>query len=81
MDDIKLLSEFKPITVEMTMVDVDPAVLGILTGGVLGTTPKPTFAVEVHAPVKRTFWQWLTRKPKMWRHILIPHARIETGDE
>lgn len=64
---------------EVTFGDVDPEVLGILTGGALGTPPEPTFSVEVAVPARRrTFWEWLRRKP---RHLAafyyIPQARLD----
>lgn len=54
---------------------VDPELLDILTGGIFETAP--VFAVEVHAPIKRTFWQWLLRKPRRYQNTYIPRARIE----
>lgn len=79
-----LSSDLKPFTMEFTLAEVDPAVLGILTGGVMGSPPEPTFAIEVHAPIKRTFWQWLRRKPRQWTRTYIPNATVsrnQTGDE
>lgn len=63
--------------------NVDPEVLGILTGGVLGKTPAPTFAIEVISPGrKRTFWEWLRRKPKhLPYHAFIPNARLAEKEE
>lgn len=66
----------KPITIDFTLQDVDPEVLGILTGGVMGTKPEPTFALEVVAPIKRTFWQWLRRKPVQHMRYYIPNATM-----
>lgn len=66
------------MTVEMTFAAVDPAVLGILTGGVIGTPPPATFALEAVVPIKRTFWQWLRRRPRQHRRILIPNARLDS---
>jgi hypothetical protein len=77
----------KPITLEVEFQDVNPAVLGILTGGggVYGMrafgSEEPTVSIDFHYPIKRTFWQWLTRKPKRWGHTLIPHARLTTGED
>ena len=67
---------FKPLSVEIEFCNVDPAVLDILTGGPLS---EPVFSVEVFHPIKRTFWQWLRRKPKRYQHVIIPRARIEEG--
>lgn len=61
---------------ELTLLDVNPELLGILTGGVMGTPPPPTFAIDINSPVKRTFWQWLRRKPRQWHHIHIPNATL-----
>lgn len=69
-----------PITLDMTFGDVDPALLGILTGGVMGTPPEPTFALEVYTPIKRTFWQWLRRKPRLWNYVCIPNATMGEPD-
>lgn len=68
----------EPVQVEVTFAQVDPKVLGILTGGVMGEKPAPTFSVEVVSPVRRTFWQWLRRKPRQHRRIVIPNARLDT---
>lgn len=57
-------------TMEVSLRDVDPDLLGILTGGVIGgNPPEPTFSIHVTYPVtyparRRTFWEWLRRKPK-----------------
>lgn len=59
---------------EIEFCAVGPEVLDILTGGPLS---KPEFSVEVVTPIKRTFWQWLLRKPKQHRTYYIPRARIE----
>ena len=71
----------KPFSVEMTFAAVDPEVLGILTGGALGAPTPPTFSIEVTSPIKRTFWQWLTRKPRRYQTIYIPNARLTGGRE
>lgn len=70
----------EPIKMEVTFSEVDPEVLGILTGGVLGTTPQPTFAMEVTTAIKRKWWEWLLRKPRRYQTIYIPNARLETDD-
>lgn len=68
----------KPISLDLTFNEVDPELLGILTGGFMGTPPAPTFSIEAFIPARRrTFWEWLRRKPKHLAHsILIPHARL-----
>jgi hypothetical protein len=68
---------FEPLRVEIEFCQVDPGLLDVLTGGVFETAP--VFAVEVHAPIKRTFWQWLLRKPRQHRTYYIPRAKIEEG--
>lgn len=65
---------FEALRVDIEFCDVDPAVLDILTGGPL---PEPVFSVEVISPIKRTFWQWLLRKPKRYQRTFIPRATIE----
>lgn len=79
--------DFEPFTfptgkMDITFRSVDPELLGLLTGGVMGTPPPPTFAIEVTTlPRGRTFWEWLRRKP---RHLgsctYIPHARMVSGN-
>lgn len=66
------------MSMEMAFTNVDTEVLGILTGGVLlgKKPPLPTFAIEVCTPIKRTFWQWLRRKPVQYTRYYIPHARL-----
>lgn len=71
----------KPIQVEMTFENVDPEVLGILTGGALGTPPTPTFSLEVTHQIKRKWWQWLLRRPKRYHRIVIPNARLATPED
>lgn len=65
----------RPVSMEVTFQDVDPATLGLLTGGVIGEAP-PEFSIEVHHPVRRTFWQWLLRRPRRWRRVHVPRARL-----
>ena len=65
---------FENIEVEIEFCTVDPTALEILTGGPIS---RPEFSVEVVAPIKRTFWQWLLRKPRQHKIYYIPRARIE----
>lgn len=67
------------MTVEMTFGDVSPEVLEILTGGAFSAAPAPTFSVEVKTAIKRTFWEWLTRRPRRYHTVYIPHARLVEG--
>lgn len=66
----------KEVVMEVTFTDVDPEVLAYMTGGVV-PEPEGEFAVEVLFPKKRRFWQWLLRKPKQYRYVMIPHAKFE----
>lgn len=66
---------FEKSEVKIEFVAVDPELLDVLTGGVFETAP--VFSVEVHSPIKRTFWQWLLRKPRQHRTYYIPRATIE----
>jgi hypothetical protein len=71
----------KTFSMEVEVKGVDPGVLGLLTGGVLGTPPPPSFSIEVRAPIKRTFWQWLIRKPCQYNHYFIPNAVMGEVDD
>lgn len=66
----------RTVSVEFTSMDVDPELLSILIG-----QPKPDFAIEIHAPVKRTFWQWLRRKPPLWNHWYVPNVKMGEVDD
>lgn len=74
----------KPLVFEVEFQDVDPESLGILTGGVMGTPPAPTFSLDVTVPARRrTFWEWLRRRPRhLATRYFIPNARLaqEEGD-
>lgn len=72
--------DFRRLTIQCEFDDVDPEVLDILTGGAFvknGVQAQQTFSFEVLTPIKRTFWQWLRRKPRPVRRIYIPNAKIE----
>lgn len=69
----------RPLTLEVEFRGVDPATLDVLTGGALGDAPAQEFSVEVFAPIRRTFWQWLRRRPRQYRRVLVPRARLEVG--
>lgn len=74
----------KPITMECSFTDVDPDVLALLTGGLMGTLQPRTFALEViqQIPVRRrawrVVWEWLTRTPRQYtQHVTyVPHATM-----
>jgi hypothetical protein len=71
---------FEPLSVEIEFCQVDPELLNLLTGGAFDKdtpTEQPTFAVEAYIPIKRTFWQWLLRKPRQHKIIYIPRATIQ----
>lgn len=67
--------EPKPILLEVSFNEVDPNVLGIMTGGGLNSEPERTFSLDLFTPARRrTFWEWLRRKPKiLW--LLEPTSR------
>lgn len=73
--------DFKTLSMEMTFGTVNAEALGILTGGVMGTPPPPSFALEMWAPIKRTFWQWLRRKPRQYTRYYIPNARLTQEED
>lgn len=64
-------SALRTFSMDIEFATVDPDLFAILTG-----TAPPTFAVEVTTPIKRTFWQWLFRRPVQYSVIYIPHATI-----
>lgn len=72
-------------SLEMTFADVDPEGLGLLTGGVMGTAPEPTFSMDIVSrnPVKRTFWQWLRRRPVEYTYsrTFFPNVKMADPDE
>ena len=70
-------------TTEVSFNSVDPDVLGILTGGVMGNPPAPEFSIHAtYPPRRRTFWEWLRRKPKhLGGSVFVPNARMAREDE
>jgi hypothetical protein len=71
----------KRLSMEVTFAAVNPELMGILTGGVMGTSPAPTFSLEAVVPVRRTFWQWLRRRPRQHMRYVIPNARLTTPED
>lgn len=71
----------KRLSMDVTFAAVDPKLLGILTGGDFGTAPPATFSLEAVVPVKRTFWQWLRRRPRQHMRYVIPNARLATPED
>jgi hypothetical protein len=69
--------EQRRYTLEFAVATVDPDLLGLLTGGAVGTPPPPSFSLDVAYPIKRTFWQWLTRRPRQYRRVVIHNARLD----
>lgn len=67
---------FENFEVESEFCQPDPEALKLLTGD-LSTDKCPTYSVEIYTPIKRTFWQWLLRKPKRYRTHYIPRMRFE----
>lgn len=65
-------------TIGMSFNAVDPDVLGLLTGGVMGNPVGPTVSLETYTPARRrTLWEWLRRRPKHYAaYTFIPHARV-----
>jgi hypothetical protein len=66
-----------PFEVEIQFCQPDPEVLNLLTGEAFEDSQTSACSVEIYAPIKRTFWQWLLRKPQQYRTYYIPRARIE----
>jgi hypothetical protein len=76
------MTSSEPERFEIEFCQVDPELLNLLTGGAFDKdtpTEQPSFAVEIVRPIKRTFWQWLLRKPRQYQTIYIPRATIEEG--
>lgn len=68
------------VTLEVTVQDVDPDLLGILTGGVMGNPPAPTFGIHVAYPARRrTLWEWLRRRPRHYAGAVYFPA-VSLGD-
>lgn len=62
---------FEAVSMELTFTEVNPELIDLVTGG----TAEPITSLEVYAPIKRTFWQWLRRKPRQYRVVYIPSVR------
>jgi hypothetical protein len=65
----------KRMTMEMTMQDVDPGLLALLTGSTMedgGPPPMQSMTITGEHPAKRrTLWEWLRRRPK---HEPVPYS-------
>jgi hypothetical protein len=70
-------TDFESFSMEVTFCDVNPERIKLLTGQDLKKAEYPTFALEIWQTHKRTFWQWLRRRPKPVTRTYIPRARIE----
>jgi hypothetical protein len=72
------LDTMKSVTLNVEFQQVDPDLLGILTGGVMGNPPAPTFEIDVAYPARRrTFWEWLRHKPKHHAgFVYMPSVRL-----
>lgn len=70
---------FGSFTMEVEFCQPAPELLNTLTGGTFNDTEAavPEYGMEMVVPVKRTFWQWLLRKPKKHRIIYIPKVRFD----
>lgn len=67
--------EFKTLSMDVTIADVDPEAIALLTG--TGKyTPGSTHSMTITGPVKRTFWQWLRRRPRQYRTTYLPHVTM-----
>lgn len=45
-----------------------------------GWCAPPNFSFDIYLPPRRrTFWQWLRRKPKISRRIYLPSLTVERG--
>lgn len=68
-----------PRSVEISFHEVDPEILRLLVGTALDGRPTPMSEVELIVPIKRTFWQWLLRKPKEYRAYYFPQVEVREG--
>lgn len=64
--------KFENLTLEVEFCQPNPDLLELLAGG----APEKAYAIEMMCPVKRTFWQWLFRKPRQYRGYYVPNAQV-----
>lgn len=64
----------KHVNVELTSCEVDPDILQIMFGGY--GTDGVQHGLTVYAPIRRTFWQWLLRKPVQQRVTHFPNVKF-----
>jgi hypothetical protein len=67
----------KKIEIELTKFEVDPELIQILTGSTDWNATNYEAGMTINTPIKRTFWQWLRRKPIQWSMTFIPAARVK----
>jgi hypothetical protein len=48
-----------------------------LTGSTDWNATNYEAGMTINTPIKRTFWQWLRRKPIQWSMTFIPAARVK----
>lgn len=66
------------IEIDFTPCEINPEVLQLLTGGFQPDGLRR--GVTLYIPIRRTFWQWLRRKPVQKRVIHMPNVIIESPD-
>lgn len=70
------MEEFKPMSMEVSFSNVDPEILNLM----FGDAPKePVFSVEVWNKKRRTFLQWLLRRPRKYSYVAIPYAKFQNA--
>lgn len=75
--------DFVKLSVDVEFKTPNPELLNLLTGGVLGkedSEPTGSLIAEYKVPLRRSFWQWLFRRPRQYMtHCLyIPRAKFKS---
>lgn len=75
--------DFTKLSVGVEFKTLNPELLSLLTGGVLGgegTEPTGTLVAVYKIPVRRSIWQWLLRRPRQYttHHMYIPRAKFKS---
>ncbi len=72
------MSPLHKIEIELTKYEINPELVQILTGGYQPDGLRR--GVTYYIPWRRTFWQWLRRRPAQKRGIHMPNVIIEAND-
>lgn len=69
----------KKVQIELTTYGVDPDLLKILFGGYQPNGMHR--GLTIYAPIRRTFWQWLRRRPIQQRVVHYPNVVFTEVDD